>query len=186
MKKPDFSEMTKVLRFWFSPPMSEHWFSSTPEIDQLIRDSYESLWQQAKAGELDNWQQNPGGCLALCILLDQMPLNMFRGTVKSFSTEQQAVEIAKLAIEKGFDNEIRNDRVAFLYLPLMHSEDMADQDLSVQYFEKAELENNLKFAKHHRGIVEKFGRFPHRNKALGRESSQAEVDYLNSDEAFAG
>ncbi len=180
------NDITRVVDFWFTKTISDHWFSSTIEIDQLIRDEYESIWEQAKTGALDSWKESPEGCLALCIILDQMPLNMFRNTAKSFSTEQQAVEVTKYAIKKSFDNEIPNDRVSFLYMPLMHSENMDDQDLAVQCFEKAKLERNLPFAKHHRGIVEKYGRFPHRNEVLGRESSQAEMDYLNSDKAFTG
>ena len=178
--------MTEVLNFWFKQPMSDHWFNSTPEIDQLIIDTYEPLWEQAKKGELDSWAENPGGCLALCVILDQMPLNMFRGTAKSFSTEQQAVKIAKIAIANGLDNHISSDKVSFLYMPLMHSEDLNDQNLAVECFEKVALEGNLKFSKHHRGIIETYGRFPHRNEALGRESTQAEIDYLNSKSAFTG
>ncbi|MCF6190601.1 MAG: DUF924 domain-containing protein [Cocleimonas sp.] len=176
----------QVLNFWFTKPISDHWFSSTPAIDQLITDGYESIWEQAKAGELNTWKESPDGCLALCIILDQMPLNMFRGTAKSFSTEQQAVEITKHAIKEGFDTEVPNDNVSFLYMPLMHSENLDNQKLAVQCFEKAKLEGNVKFAKHHRGIIEKYGRFPHRNEALGRVSSQVEMDYLNSDKAFMG
>jgi len=175
-----------ILDFWFSKPMSDHWFSSTSEIDQQITDTYEALWERAKAGELEDWKNSAEGCLALCILLDQYPLNMYRGKAKSFSTEQQAVKIVKHAIKLGFDNEISNDRIAFLYMPLMHSENMNDQDLAIQCFEKTKLEGNLKFAKHHRGIIEKFGRFPHRNDALSRKSSVAEIEYLNSDVAFTG
>jgi len=175
-----------ILDFWFTKPMSNHWFNSSPEIDQQISDIFEATWERAKAEEFDGWKSTAEGCLALCILLDQFPLNMFRGTAKSFSTEQQAVEIAKYAIDKGFDDGIRNKRVAFLYMPLMHSENMDDQNLAVSCFKKAKLDDNLRFAKHHRGIVEKFGRFPHRNIALGRISSDAEIEYLNSDVAFTG
>ena len=107
------NEITKVLGFWFTKPISDHWFSSTPEIDQLITDEYESIWEQAKTGGLDSWKDNADGCLALCIILDQLPLNMFRDSARGFSTEQQAVEITKHAIEKGFDNEVPNDRVFF-------------------------------------------------------------------------
>jgi len=178
--------MTEVLNFWFREPMRDHWFNSTLEIDKLITDNYEALWEQAKNGELDSWSANPRGCLALCVILDQFPLNMFRGKEKSFSTEQQAVKISKFAIENGLDNNISTDKVSFLYMPLMHSENMVDQNLAVESFAKIELEGNLKFAKHHRGIIETFGRFPHRNKVLGRTSSQAEIDYLNSDSAFTG
>ena len=175
-----------VLTFWFNKPMSDHWFSSTPEIDQEITDKFESVWEMAKAGELDFWQDSADGCLALCIILDQMPLNMFRNTVKSFSTEQQAVRVAKFAIDTGLDNVISEERVSFLYMPLMHSENMADQELCVKCFEKVKLDGNLRFAKHHRDIVELYGRFPHRNEILGRESTQAEMDYLMSKQAFTG
>jgi uncharacterized protein (DUF924 family) len=91
-----------------------------------------------------------------------------------------------VAIDTGFDNELSSDRISFLYMPLMHSENLDDQDLSISCFEKTKLEGNIRFSKHHRGIVEKFGRFPHRNEALGRESSPAEIEYLNSEQAFMG
>lgn len=179
-------DIAKVLNFWFTKPISKHWFNSTPQIDQHITDEYASVWAQVQSGEFEHWKNSANGCLALCIILDQMPLNMFRGKAKSFSTEQQAVEVTKYAIEKGYDHEIQNDRVAFLYMPLMHSENMDNQNLAVQCFEKVALERNIYFAKHHREIVETYGRFPHRNAALGRKSSQAEMDYLNSDKAFTG
>lgn len=166
--------------------MSEHWFSSTPEIDQQITEQFESVWEQARVGKLDAWKQTAEGCLALCIVLDQLPLNMFRGEIKSFSTEQQAVSVSKTAIEAGLDKEISKDQLAFLYMPLMHSENLGDQDLSVSKFEESELEGNIRFAKHHREIIREFGRFPHRNKILGRGSTQAEIDYLKSDKAFTG
>lgn len=137
-------------------------------------------------GGLNDWQNNPDGCLALVIILDQLPLNMFRGTAKSFTSEAKSRDVARRAIEQGFDQKIDAARLAFLYLPFMHSEDLADQDLSVQLFETAGLENNLHFAQHHREIVRRFGRFPHRNIILGRASTPEENDYLNSKEAFTG
>ena len=153
---------------------------------QSIKKRFEPLWQDAAYHKLDSWQIQANGCLALCIVLDQFPLNMFRGEALSFSSEQQAVEVAKTAISFGFDKEIADDKVAFLYMPLMHSENMDDQDLSVACFEKLQIEHNLRFAKHHRDIVSRFGRFPHRNRVLDRESTQAEIDYLNSKEAYTG
>ncbi|MBO1924845.1 DUF924 family protein [Thiomicrorhabdus sp. 6S3-12] len=175
-----------ILQFWYTPPISEHWFNSTSEIDMEIRRRFESLWQQAADNELDHWKQSAEGCLALCIVLDQFPLNMFRGEAKSFSTEQQAVAVCKHAVAKGFDLELPLERRAFLYMPLMHSENLEDQNESVRLFEKSALEDNARFARHHREIVRKFGRFPHRNKALGRQNTQTEIDYLNSPEAFKG
>lgn len=177
---------SEIIDFWFTPPMSSHWFSSSSDIDQDIKARYEFTWEQARDGLFDHWKELPEGCLALCIVLDQLPLNMFRGQSKSFSTEQMAVDVVKHAIDKGFDEEISRNQVAFLFMPLMHSEILQDQHLSVNSFEKTNLEGNIRFAKHHREIVRKFGRFPHRNEILGRESSPEELVYLKSDEAFTG
>lgn len=175
-----------ILDFWYTPPMPDHWFNSTKAIDQTIRERFATTWQQAANGELDDWQNSPEGCLALCIVLDQFPLNMFRYDPKAFATEQQAVRICKHAVAQGFDKQLPNEQLTFLYMPLMHSENMADQDESVRLFTAAGLDGNARFARHHRSIVERFGRFPHRNEVLGRESTQAELDYLASDEAFTG
>lgn len=179
-------QITDILDFWYTPPMPEHWFNSTPAIDNEIRERFEHTWQQAKMGMLDAWTQSPEGCLALCIVLDQFPLNMYRGQARSFSTEQQAVAVTKQAIMQGFEQQLMPERVMFLYMPLMHSEHLADQDESVRLFTAAGLGENAHFAEHHRGIVQRFGRFPHRNVALGRESTPAELEYLNSTEAFKG
>jgi len=175
-----------IIEFWYSDKIKSQWFNSSKKLDKEIKDNYESVWTEAIRGEYNDWKESAEGCLALAIILDQFPLNMFRGEVESFSTEAMAIKVSKLAIEKGFDQTLEKDKVAFLYMPLMHSENMDDQNLSVSVFEKAGLAENAKFAKHHRDIVQQFGRFPHRNEILNRESSQAEVDYLNSDKAFTG
>lgn len=175
-----------MLDFWYSEEMQGRWFSSTPALDGAIREKFEALWRMASAGALDGWKATPEGCLALTIVFDQLPLNMFRGKAESFSTEQQAVEIAKYAIGKGYDKRLPAERLAFLYMPLMHSENLADQELSVRLFEAAKLENNLRFAQHHRELIRKYGRFPHRNSILGRNSTPEEIEYLASREAFLG
>ncbi|MGB5599142.1 MAG: DUF924 family protein [Thiothrix litoralis] len=175
-----------ILDFWYKPPMSEQWFASTPAIDADILARYEALWASAAAGEWGAWRDSAEGCLALCIVLDQFPLNMFRGEARSFSTEQQAVAITKHAVKQGFDQRLPKDRLAFLYMPLMHSEHLADQDESVRLFDASGLEGNAQFARHHREIVRRFGRFPHRNAALGRVSTADELAYLASKEAFTG
>ena len=175
-----------LVDFWFSEATSQYWFNSTEAFDQQLRDDYAELWQQAKDGELDNWKVEPMGCLALVILLDQLPLNMFRGTAKSFSTEAQSRDVAAFAIDQGFDVDMAAKFKSFLYMPFMHSEDLQDQARSVELFNQAGLDGNYRFAKHHFGIVERFGRFPHRNDILGRESSEAEIEYLNSKEGFKG
>ena len=175
-----------ILSFWYEPEMQSHWFKSTPEIDDTIRLRFESLWQMALDGQLDDWQESAAGCLALAIILDQFPLNMFRGEARSFASEAKAIETTKYAISQDYHHEIDPQQVAFLIMPLMHSENMDDQNLSVQLFDELALEGNLRFAQHHRSIVERFGRFPHRNAILGRESTPAELEYLNSKEAFTG
>lgn len=166
--------------------MQSSWFSSTPALDAGIRSQFESLWQQAAAGEINEWKETPEGCLALVIVLDQFPLNMFRGQPISFSTEQQAVAVSKFAIDQRFGQRLPATHLAFLYMPLMHSENLADQDLSIRLFEAAQLENNLRFAQHHRELILKYGRFPHRNAILGRQSTPDEMAYLASREAFLG
>lgn len=175
-----------IIDFWFSPGMEARWFNSTPALDAEIRERYQSLWESAATGGLDEWRASAQGALALAIVLDQFPLNMFRGTPAAFSTEQRAVAVAKQAVATGYDKQIPGSRRAFLYMPLMHSESMPDQDLSVELFESAGLDENAKFARHHRGIVERFGRFPHRNAILGRESTEEELAYLRSPQAFTG
>ena len=181
MYQPD-----EVLKFWYSEPMKSHWFNSTPEIDTLIKDKFEFLWQYAADDNLVQWQDTPEGCLALCIVLDQFPLNMHRNLALAFSTEQHAVMVAKHAIIEDFDQELDKERLSFLYMPLMHSENIDDQDLCVARFTAAGLKANADFAKHHRSLVQTYGRFPHRNELLGRESSPEELAYLNSDAAFKG
>ena len=176
----------EILDFWFSDDVRKLWFNSTPEFDASLRERFLPLWQQASRGELDHWQENAAGCLALVILLDQFPLNMFRAEAQSFATEAQSRDVAQLAVDKGFDQALEAKQCAFLYMPFMHSEALADQQRALELFDQPGLEDNLRFARHHHGIIEKFGRFPHRNQALGRDSSAAEIDYLNSKEAFTG
>ncbi len=175
-----------ILGFWYDQSNSKKWFNSTSIFDTEIKQRFEAVWQSAADHKLNEWLESAEGCLALCIVLDQFPLNMFRGEVKSFQTESQAIEIAKHAISKGFDDEIDKSKVSFLYMPLMHSEDLIDQDLCVACFTKRGLQDNVRFAKHHQGIIQEFGRFPHRNEILGRESTAEEIVYLHSDRAFTG
>jgi len=176
----------RMVKFWFSDAVRPLWFKSTPSFDKQLREQFESLWQQAAQGQLDSWAENAEGALALVILLDQIPLNIFRGEARSFSTESKARDIAGYAIDKRWDVTLPDEQKAFLYMPFMHSESLADQDRSVALYEASGLNDNLKFAKHHRELIHRFGRFPHRNAILGRESTEAERAYLASDEAFHG
>ena len=173
-----------VIDFWFSDQCRECWFNSTPESDQRIRDRFETSWQQARDGELDDWEQSPAGALALVIMLDQFPLNMFRDQPESFSTEAQSREVSGRAIKSGLDQQLSDEQKVFLYMPWMHSESLQDQDHVLELFEQAGLMDNHKWAMHHRAIVERFGRFPHRNAILGRDSTQEEIEWLASPDGF--
>jgi uncharacterized protein (DUF924 family) len=175
-----------LVDFWFSASVRPLWFNATPEFDAELRQHYLPTYRAALAGQLAAWEQTPLGALALVICLDQLPLNMFRGQAESFVGEAPARAVAERAIDRGLDQSLAGVQKAFLYLPYMHSESLADQDRSVALFEAAGLQDNLHWAKHHRDIVRRFGRFPHRNAILGRESTPEEDAWLASKEAFRG
>lgn len=184
MSKP--ISQTEIVDFWFSDRVKALWFNSNPTFDNEIRERFEETYRQAASGKLDAWRQEATGALALCILLDQFPLNMYRGRAESFATEAAARAAAKAAIDAGFDQAVGIDKRAFFYLPFMHSENLDDQNYSVNLYENAGLADNLYYAKHHRDIVKRFGRFPHRNAILGRASTPQELAYLASPEAYNG
>ncbi|RMG34434.1 MAG: DUF924 domain-containing protein [Gammaproteobacteria bacterium] len=173
-----------LLDFWFAPGMQRHWFRSTPALDREIAKRFGETWRTGRDGKLAVWEQTPDGALALTVVLDQLPLNMFRGHPDSFSTEAQARAVADRAIARGFDQGMPAERLQFLYMPFMHSESLADQERSVALFEAAGLTENLRFARHHHDIVARFGRFPHRNAILGRSSTPEEMAWLASPEGF--
>ncbi len=175
-----------LLDFWFSERVKKMWFNSTPEFDRELQEKFESTYLEAMRGEHDDWANEVEGALALVILFDQLPLNIYRKKMESFQAEEKSREIAGQVIENKWDEQLDSSQKAFLYMPFMHSEDIQDQDLALSLFARAKLDDNLKFAKHHRDIVVRFGRFPHRNAILGRENTAAEQDYLNSKEAFLG
>ena len=173
-----------VLDYWFSEKSKQFWFASTPQVDNEIKVRFESVWEKAAEGEYSQWRETADGSVALIVILDQLPLNMFRSDPKGFQTESMAVEVALNAINNGFDEELNDEKLLFLFMPLMHSENIDHQNLQVYLFDKYNF--NLDFSKHHRDLVKKFGRFPHRNEILGRMSTMEELDYLLSDNAFKG
>jgi uncharacterized protein (DUF924 family) len=173
-----------VLDYWFSEKSKQFWFASTPQIDNEIKVRFEHSWKKAAAGEYSQWRESADGSVALIVILDQFPLNMYRLKPKSFQTENMAVDVALNAINNGYDEELNDEQLLFLFMPLMHSENIDHQNLQVYLFEKYNF--NLEFSKHHRDLVKKFGRFPHRNEILGRMSTMEELDYLLSDNAFKG
>ena len=118
----------EIIEFWFSARVRPRWFSSTPRFDEEIAERFGSLWERAARGGLDGWADTPEGALALVVILDQFPLNMFRGDARSFSTEAAAIAVTKAALVQGLDRPLPPDQRAFLYMPLMHSEVLADQE----------------------------------------------------------
>ena len=186
MDKTSEKEINEIVTFWFSEPVKKLWFNSTPEFDAELQQKYLHLVERAEQGALDDWAEQAHGALALVIILDQFPLNIFRQHPRSFATEAKARQIADRAIDNGLDQFLSGEQKAFLYLPFMHSENLHDQDKSVELFEKSGLTENLRYAEHHRELIRRFGRFPHRNQILNRESTAEETEYLNSKEAFLG
>ena len=176
----------QILDFWFSTRARPFWFRANSVFDTELTGRFAATYRAAAKGKLKPWEDTPEGALALVVVLDQFALNMFRGRAQSFATEAAARDVAKSAIEKGFDKLLSDEQKQFLYMPYMHSEDLSDQDRCVALCEKAGLSKNLKYAKHHRDIIRRFGRFPHRNEILGRKSTPEELKYLTSKGAFLG
>jgi len=176
----------EVLKFWFEENGRDQWFGKEETFDEKIDRRFAVVAHRARDGRLERWVEAPRSCLALILLIDQFSRNLYRGSPLAWSADVHALAVAKLAIEKGYDAELNETERAFMYMPFMHSEDLDDQALGVKLFDKPGLENNYRFTRHHYGIVERFGRFPHRNKILGRESTDAEIEYLNSKQGFQG
>ena len=176
----------EIIAFWFSERVKKLWFNSTPEFDRELYELYYAVYLDAVENKLDHWRESALGSLALVIILDQFPLNMFRNNPRAFEAEKKAIEVADYAVNNQQDKELLKEQKAFLYMPFMHSENIADQDRAIKLFSDAQLEDNLKFAKHHHDIVNRFGRFPHRNTILQRASTPAEIEYLQSKDAFHG
>ncbi len=176
----------EVMAFWFSPPVQPLWFASTPTFDATLRARFLETYRAAASGQLTDWAATAEGALALVIVLDQFPLNMFRGQPASFATEAAARVVADQAIARGFDQTLPPEQRQFLYLPFMHSETWADQERSIALYQPSGLEEGLRFARHHAELIRRFSRFPHRNAILGRPSTPEELAYLASPQAFHG
>jgi uncharacterized protein (DUF924 family) len=164
----------EVLEFWFGRERKA-WFAKDARFDTEIRSRFLQLHEQAAAGGLAGWQEEPRSCLALVIVLDQFPRNMFRGTARAFAADPLAREAARTLVDRGWDKALTADERTFAYLPFEHSESLEDQERSLRLFEGSE---NFEWARKHYEVVRRFGRFPHRNAALGRESTPEEIEFL--------
>jgi uncharacterized protein (DUF924 family) len=173
-----------ILSFWKAAGY-ERWFEKDSGFDALIRERFSALWQVACEGGLDHWQQSDDGALALTIVLDQFPRNLFRNAQRAYSTDERARGVADQAIARGADMRVDPVLRQFFYLPFMHSEQLADQQRSVALYKALGEPEQLRFAVEHHDIIRAFGRFPHRNPVLGRQTSAAEQAYLDAN-GFAG
>jgi uncharacterized protein (DUF924 family) len=192
-----------VLTFWFgddSQPgaereqQSKRWFVADPDFDQQIRARFGHLLDAARAGELDGWASRPAGWLALILVLDQFPRNIHRGTPLAFSGDAKAQHLALAGLARGDDLKLPADRRCFAYLPLEHAEDLRLQQRCVQLFERLQADPSatlaapyamyLDYARRHLDVIQRFGRFPHRNAILGRSSTREEQAYLEAGGGF--
>ncbi len=169
----------EVLAFWRDAG-PDKWFEKSEDFDRACREGFLPTYEAAAKGRLDDWEKTPEGALALVIVLDQFPRNMFRGDARAFATDPLALEISKRALTSGFERKVDRDLVPFLYMPLMHSENIGDQRRCVDLFADYGDPNNLKYAQIHEDIIRRFGRFPHRNAVLGRDTTPAEQAFLDA------
>ena len=167
-----------IIEFWFLELKPAQWWKKDDSFDREIKQRFEGIYQDATIGKLTHWHREPEGRLAEIIALDQFPRNMYRDTPKAFASDELALARTLEAIESKAPKYLEGPRLAFLLMPLMHSESLAMQKLSVEWFNKPGLEANRDFAIAHHDIIERFGRFPHRNAILGRNSSQEELEFL--------
>ncbi len=170
----DFKE---VLDFWFHGD-SKKWFSKDIAFDDEITSKFQATYFSALRAELFNWRRDPKGRLAEIIVLDQFPRNMFRNSPQAFAGDALALVLAQEAIAQKVDATLSAQEKSFLYMPFMHSESLLVHKEALLLFSAAGLEENLEYEKMHMKIIERFGRYPHRNKILGRESSPEEVEFL--------
>jgi uncharacterized protein (DUF924 family) len=170
------AKAAEVLRFWFVEHAKE-WFVKNRDFDAQIRSRFLSLHEAGAGGLLAHWADEARSCLALVIVLDQFPRNMFRGEARAFATDVQALAAARVILARGWNRAMTRDEQLFAYLPFEHSESLADQDLCCELMEDFDAEL-LRYALRHREIIARFGRFPHRNAILGRNSTPAELEFL--------
>lgn len=176
------ADPSDILEFWFREIPAERWFRADAAFDREVGDRFEAVWRTAREGALSGWESTQDGALALVIVLDQFPRNMFRGRAEAFATDEEARAVAKRAIALGFDRAASEIERPFFYLPLMHSEALTDQELCLRLTVErlGEAHYSYPFAIRHKDVIARFGRFPARNQALHRESRKEEKVFLQT------
>ena len=169
----------EILDFWLSLDQDAY-FSVNPDLDEKIRQRFMGDYETARRGGYMSWQASPRQTLALIVLLDQFPRNMFRGQAQAFATDGEALEVARTAVSREDDMKLALALRRWVYLPFMHSESLDDQLTCIRLCQRSGLEDTAKWARVHADVIEKFGRFPHRNAVLGRTSTDEEVAFLEA------
>ena len=169
---------TEIYNFWFNEITSAQRWKVDTAFDQLIRERFAATHEQASRCELYDWRHEPEGRLAEIIVLDQFSRNMFRGTAAAFASDALALALAQGAVAVGADQALTADERVFLYMPYMHSESKLIHEVALKLFEANGIESNLDFEIRHKAIVDRFGRYPHRNVILGRASTVEEIEFL--------
>jgi uncharacterized protein (DUF924 family) len=173
-----------VLTFWRKAG-PESWFKKSDAFDASIREGFLETYEAAAAGRLAQWKDSAEHALALAIVLDQFPRNMFRGSPRMFAADPLAREVAHHALERGYDRQVPAQERGFFYLPFMHSEEMPDQEMCLALYQALGNPEGIKYAELHADIIRRFGRFPHRNPVLGRTTTKEEKAFLDGG-GFAG
>ena len=171
----------EIVSFW-SKAGPDKWFAQDDGFDQAIRSRFLPTYEAAANGDLEAWEESADGALALVLLLDQFPRNMFRGDARAFATDALACAAADRALSRGFDQATDPEVRSFFYMPFMHSEALSDQDRCVGLFEALGDAEQSRYAAEHRDVIRRFARFPHRNRTLGRDTTPAEQAFLDADE----
>lgn len=168
----------QILNFWFDEASPAQWWQKDAAFDRMVAERFGEVHTQAARGELFDWRSTAAGRLAEVIVLDQFSRNMFRDSAAAFACDGMALVLAQEAIAAGAEETLRPVERSFLYMPFMHSESLRIHEVAVQLFERNGIPDNLDFELRHKAIIERFGRYPHRNALLGRESTPDEVDFL--------
>ena len=168
----------EILKFWFSEATPKQWFTKDPKFDREITERFGDVHKMAGRGELFSWRTDGPGRLAEVIVLDQFSRNIYRDDPRAFAWDGMALLLAQECVGLGLDGGLEIGWRAFLYMPFMHSESKLIHERALELFSKPGLEGNLDFERRHKAIVDRFGRYPHRNKILGRESTPEELEFL--------
>lgn len=174
----DYSE---IINFWFKELKPEQWFSKNSELDLFIKKRFLKILQAARRGELYFWRINPLGRLAEIIVLDQFSRNIYRNSAEAFSSDTMALTLAQEALVQKIEKDFTSSQKAFLYLPFQHSESPKIQEIALELFTQLDFKNFLKYQILHKNIIDRFGRYPHRNSVLKRKSTPEELEFLNTE-----